>query len=163
TRGARGSLISTHRSNSRIRCSRTSRPGLPTTIGVRTIGPTRLIVESSTPIEGLRLSTDRRLATDRRALETPVMSKLSKNMTLRQFEHGYWYATEIKTFAQSLGVPGAGKLRKDELEKAIRHFLAHGTVAIPTKRSLSRSGVKDVELGLRLDRRVVLYTNDRET
>jgi len=91
------------------------------------------------------------------------MSKLSKNMTLRQFEHGYWYATEIKTFAQSLGVPGAGKLRKDELEKAIRHFLAHGTVAIPTKRSLSRSGVKDVELGLRLDRRVVLYTNDRET
>jgi hypothetical protein len=92
-----------------------------------------------------------------------AVSKLSKTMTLRQFDHGYWYATEIKRFAQSLGVPGAGKLRKDELEKAIRHFLAHGKVTSPTKRELSRSGVKDVDLGLRLDRRVVLYTNDRET
>ena len=62
------------------------------------------------------------------------MSKLSKKMTLRQFDHGYWYATEIKRFAQSLGVPAAHRLRKDELEKAIRHFLAHGKVASPTKR-----------------------------
>jgi hypothetical protein len=91
------------------------------------------------------------------------MSKLSKDMTLRQFDHGYWYATEIKRFAQSLGVPAAHKLRKDELEKAIRHFLAHGKVTNPTKRDSSRSGIKDVDRGLRLDRRVVLYTNDRDT
>jgi len=91
------------------------------------------------------------------------VSKLSKEMTQREFDHGYWYATEIKRFAQSLGLPDAHKLRKDELEKAIRHFLAHGKVTTPTKRNLSRSGVKDVELGLTLDRRVVLYTNDRET
>jgi hypothetical protein len=84
-------------------------------------------------------------------------------MTPRQFDHGYWYATEVKAFAHSLGVPGASKLRKDELEKAVRQFLAHGTVARATKRNLSRSGVKDVDLGLSLDRRVVLYTNDRET
>ena len=91
------------------------------------------------------------------------MSKLSKKMTLRQFDHGYWYATEIKRFAQSLGVPAAHRLRKDELEKAIRRFLATGKVMSPTKRALSRSGVKDVDRGLQLDRHVVLYTNDRET
>jgi hypothetical protein len=88
---------------------------------------------------------------------------LSKTMTLRQFDHGYWYATEIKAFAQSLGIQSAYKLRKDELEKAIRHFLAHGKLANPTKRNLSRSGVKDVDRGLRLDLPVVLYTNDPET
>jgi SAP domain-containing protein len=91
------------------------------------------------------------------------MSKLSKEMTLRQFDHGYWYATEIKRFAQSLGVPAAHRLRKDELEKAIRHFLAYGKVTNPTKRDSSRSGIKDVDRGLRLDRRVILYTNDRAT
>jgi len=90
-------------------------------------------------------------------------SKLSKKMTLRQFDHGYWYATEIKRFAQSLGLPSAHKLRKDELEKAIRHFLAHGEVTSPTKRDLSRSGIKDVDRGLQLDLAVILYTNDRET
>ena len=93
----------------------------------------------------------------------PRRNRLSKNMTLRQFDHGYWYATEIKRFAQSLGLPSAHKLRKDELEKAIRHFLVHGKVTSPTKRDLSRSGIKDVDRGLRLDLPVVLYTNDRET
>jgi SAP domain-containing new25 len=91
------------------------------------------------------------------------MRKLSKEMTLRQFDHGYWYATEIKKFAQSLGVPAAHRLRKDELEKAIRHFLTHGKVTSPTRRDPSRSGIKDVDRGLRLDRRVILYTNDRPT
>jgi hypothetical protein len=84
-------------------------------------------------------------------------------MTVRQFDHGYWYATEIKSFAQSLGIQSAHKLRKDELEKAIRHFLVRGKVTRPTTRNLSRSGIKDVDRGLRLDLRVVLYTNDRET
>ena len=93
----------------------------------------------------------------------PRRNRLSKNMTLRQFDHGYWYATEIKRFAQSLGLPSAHKLRKDELEKAIRHFLVHGKVTSPTKRDLSRSGIKDVDRGLRPDLPVVLYTNDRET
>ena len=84
-------------------------------------------------------------------------------MTLRQFDHGYWYATEIKKFAKRLGLPSPHRLRKDELEKAIRHFLAHGKVRSPTKRDLTRSGIKDVDRGLRLDLAVILYTNDRET
>ena len=89
--------------------------------------------------------------------------KLSKQMTLRQFDHGYWYATEIKRFAQSLGLPSAHKLRKDELKRAIRHFLRHGKITSPTKRDLSRAGIKDVDRGLRLDLAVILYTNDRAT
>ena len=91
------------------------------------------------------------------------MPGLSRTMTVRQFDHGYWYATEIKHFAKSLGVRGVHQLRKDELEKIIKQFLTHGTITSPAKGNLSRAGVKDVERGLGLDRRVVLYTNDRET
>lgn len=47
---------------------------------------------------------------------------------------GYCYAAEMKTFAKSLGIPAAGRRRKDELEKAIlalvdrtqRHLVAFG-------------------------------------
>ena len=84
-------------------------------------------------------------------------------MTLTEFDNGYWYATELKEFAEAIGIPSAAKLRKDELEKAIELYLATGKIENPTKRSLSTSGVKDVELGLRLDLPVVLYTNDKET
>jgi hypothetical protein len=44
-------------------------------------------------------------------------------MTSTQFENGYWYATEIKNFAERIGIPFASKLRKDELERAIKVFL----------------------------------------
>src|SRR2546426_12479133 len=84
-------------------------------------------------------------------------------MTLRQFDNGYWYATELKTFAQTIRLPSAGKLRKDELEKAIRLFLESGEIKKPTKRKLSMSGIKDIQRGLRLDLPVVVYTNDKET
>jgi hypothetical protein len=84
-------------------------------------------------------------------------------MTVKQFDNGYWYATELKEFAERIGIPAANKLRKDELERAIKLFLETGKIKTPTKRSLSNSGRKDVELGLRLDLRVVVYTNDKET
>lgn len=84
-------------------------------------------------------------------------------MTLTEFDNGYWYATDLKKFAQAIGIPSAAKLRKDELEKAIALYLTTRKVENPTKRSLSTSGVKDVELGLRLDLPVVRYTNDKET
>ena len=84
-------------------------------------------------------------------------------MTVTQFENGYWYATEIKAFASTIGIPSANRLRKDELEKAIKLFLETGKIKSPTKRSLSISGTKDVERGLSLDLPVVAYTNDKET
>jgi hypothetical protein len=84
-------------------------------------------------------------------------------MTQAQFDNGYWYATELKDFAERIGIPSASKLRKDELERAIKAFLQTGRIESPTRRSLSTSGVRDVERGLSLDLRVVVYTNDKKT
>ena len=92
-----------------------------------------------------------------------MKTKLSTSMTLTQFDNGYWYAAELKEFAETIGIPSANKLRKDELETAIKHFLKTGKIKSPTKRSLSTPGPKDVELGLSLDLPVVVYTNDKET
>jgi len=90
-------------------------------------------------------------------------TKLSTSMTLTEFDNGYWYATELKEFAEAIGIPSATRLRKDELEKAIKYHLATGKIENPTRRSLATSGAKDVTRGLRLDLPVVVYTNDKET
>jgi len=84
-------------------------------------------------------------------------------MTLTQFDNGYWYTTELKQFAKTIGIPAAHKLRKDELEKAIQGFLTTGQIKRPPQRSCPTSGTKDVEQGLRLDLRVVRYVNDQAT
>jgi hypothetical protein len=91
-----------------------------------------------------------------------LKTKLSTSMTLTQFDNGYWYAAELKEFAETIGIPFANKLRKDELETAIKHLLKTGKIKSPTKR-LSTSGPKDVELRLSLDLPVVVYMNDKET
>jgi len=91
------------------------------------------------------------------------MRKLSKTMTVSQFENGYWYATELKQFAESIGIPSANKLRKDELEKAVKVFLGTGKIEKPTQRSLTKIGIKDVEKGLHLKLPIVNYTSNRET
>src|SRR5215510_14808464 len=90
-------------------------------------------------------------------------SKLSKNMTVAEFDNGYWYATEIKDFAKAIGIPHSNKLRKDELEKSIKLFLKTGKAVLPTKRSLVKSGIKDIKKGLSLDLPIVHYTSNRET
>jgi SAP domain-containing new25 len=88
---------------------------------------------------------------------------LSPTMTLRDFENGYWYLEQLKNFAQRIGIPAAKRLRKDELEKAIVAFLRTGKAESPTKRSLRKTGVKDVERGLDLKLRIKNYTNNHET
>jgi hypothetical protein len=84
-------------------------------------------------------------------------------MTITQFENGYWYATELKEFAEVIGIPAANKLRKDELEKAIISFLKSGTIRNPTRRSFAKTGIRDSERGLSLKLPVVNYTNDQTT
>lgn len=84
-------------------------------------------------------------------------------MTVTEFDNGYWYATEIKNFAEKIGIPDSGKLRKDELEKAIKLFLKTGKVALPTKRRLTKTGIKDLEKGLSLRLLIGNYTSNRET
>src|SRR4051812_11711067 len=92
-----------------------------------------------------------------------MASTLSPTMTLREFENGYWYREQLKEFAEQIGIPAATNLRKDELEKAIVVFLRTGIAALPTKRSLRRTGLKDVERGLHLKLRIENYTSNRET
>ena len=84
-------------------------------------------------------------------------------MTEEQFDNGYWYALEIKAFADEIGIPSAAKLRKDELEKLIKHFLLTGEVKSSTRRNLSKSGIRDIEKGLKLKLPVVNYTSNKET
>jgi hypothetical protein len=84
-------------------------------------------------------------------------------MTPREFENGYWYAAELKIFGERIGIPSATRLRKDELEQAIVAYLRTGTAALPTKRSLRRPGIPDVERGLTLKRRIEHYTSNRTT
>src|SRR5262245_29205873 len=92
-----------------------------------------------------------------------MAGKLSPTMTLREFENGYWYVDELRDFACELGIPGAKKLRKDEIERAVVAFLRTGTVALPTKRALRKTGVKDLERGLTLDLLIEHYTSNRKT
>ncbi len=84
-------------------------------------------------------------------------------MTVEEFDNGYWYAVEVKKFAREIGIQGASRLRKDELEKAIKGFLKTGKCKRPTKRTLTPSGRKDVDLGLTLSLPVNNYTDNRAT
>jgi len=84
-------------------------------------------------------------------------------MTETQFENGYWYATELRAFARDLGVPSAAKLRKDELERTVRHFLRTGEVADLVTRSVAKPGSRDVDEGLTPDLVVRHYTSNKET
>jgi hypothetical protein len=84
-------------------------------------------------------------------------------MSLVQFRNGYWYVTDLKRFARGVGIPAAVRLRKDELERAIEGFLRTGTVSPSTIPQRSVREARDVDQGLRLDRRIVAYTNDGET
>jgi hypothetical protein len=89
--------------------------------------------------------------------------KLSPKMTTRQFDNGYWYTNELREFAKRIGIPGAARLRKDELEKSVKIFLKTGQLKNPTRRSLKTFGEKDVERGLHLDLPIRVYTNNKET
>src|SRR5262245_23982547 len=92
-----------------------------------------------------------------------MTKSLSPSMTLHDFETDYWYLDQLKNFAERIGIPAAKKLRKDELETAIVSFLRTGHAAVPTKRSLRKTGLKDVERGLTLKRHIENYTSNRET
>jgi SAP domain-containing new25 len=89
--------------------------------------------------------------------------RLAPTMTLREFENGYWYLDDLRDFARQIGIPETTKLRKDEIERAVVAFLRTGTVNLPTKRALRKTGTKDLEHGLGLNLRIEHYTSNRET
>ena len=93
----------------------------------------------------------------------PNMKRLSKAMTVSQFEKGYWYATALKSFAKSLGIPRVSILRKDQLEDAIKQVLCTGEVGHSTLPARTLSGIRDSATRLKLTTPIANYTNNRET
>jgi len=90
-------------------------------------------------------------------------ARLRASMSEAEFDNGYWYATELQEFAATLGIPAANRLRKDELERALKYFIRTGRVGESTGGRRPNTGVRDVDKGLRLDLPVVAYTSNRET
>lgn len=84
-------------------------------------------------------------------------------MSVAQFDNGYWYAVDLKRFAKAVGIPSAHRLRKDQLESAIRKFLATGSITKAPKRKSATPTQRDVDRGLRPGLRVVAFTNDAAT
>ncbi len=92
-----------------------------------------------------------------------MKKKLSKKLSLADFECGYWYVDEMREFAVSIDIPGAKKLRKDELEDALRAFFETGELKAPRRKLLSKTGQADLELGLSTKLPIKHYTSNRVT
>jgi hypothetical protein len=90
-------------------------------------------------------------------------SVLSKRMSLRAFENGYWYQTELVEFGKTLGLPAAHRMRKNELESAIKAYLATGRLPNKISSRPLKKGVKDLDRGLTLDLVIANYTSNRQT
>ena len=84
-------------------------------------------------------------------------------MSEAEFDNGYWYTSQLREFATAIGIPSAGRLRKDELERALKRFIRTGRVEQSTVDRRPRAGARDVDKGLRLDLPIVNYTSNRET
>ena len=89
--------------------------------------------------------------------------KLTKNISEEQFNNSYWYVEEIKSFAKSLGIANSSKLRKDELEALIKNYLRTGEIGTVHRKNITKKGIKDCELGLKLTLVITHYTNNEET
>ncbi|AZZ94065.1 hypothetical protein EUZ85_26440 [Hahella sp. KA22] len=89
------------------------------------------------------------------------MTKLHKGISQEEFENGYFYATELKEFAQSLGIK-TGSLRKNEIEQHIKSHLFGVDQGELPKNVANRqaSGARDK---LAADSFVVNYVSDKAT
>jgi len=88
---------------------------------------------------------------------------LLAGMTLRAFDNGYWYAAELRKLAIEMGIPFANKLRKDQLEAAIKDLLFASETKAAAISIAPKQGLRDVDRGLCLDLQVSHYTSNKET
>ena len=89
--------------------------------------------------------------------------KLTRTITETEFNNGYWYSTDLRSFAIDVGIPAASRLRKDELEAAIKTLIRTGRPPPNAPRAPATGDVSDLTLGLRLDLPVRRYTSNHET
>jgi len=90
-------------------------------------------------------------------------NKLKKSMSLSQFNNGYWYADEIKAFAKEIGIVNTSKLRKDELEQLIKHYLKTGQIKNSNRNNVVKTGIKDIDKGLKTSLQVIHYISNKQT
>lgn len=90
-------------------------------------------------------------------------TKLTKNITEKEFDIGYWYADELKVFAKRIGIANSSKLRKDELEQLIKHFLKTGRIKNSKRKNVIKSGSRDLEIGLTKCLPICNYTSNKQT
>jgi len=86
--------------------------------------------------------------------------KLSRTMSLEDFENGYFYAAELKFFAKDIGIRVAN-LRKFELEGLIAAFLKTGQVPV-SHPSMPRKSATERDV-LAAETQVVNYVGDKRT
>lgn len=84
-------------------------------------------------------------------------------MSLRAFENGYWHAVELAAFGKALGLREAGRMRKNELEAAIKTFLQTGRLPKAVGSKPIKQGVRDLDLGLTLALPIGNYTSNKQT
>ena len=89
--------------------------------------------------------------------------KLTKDISEEQFDNGYWYAYEIKSLAKDLGIANFSKLRKDELETLIKNYLRTGKIGTSKRKNITKKGIIDSELGLKISLMINNCTNNKET
>ena len=103
------------------------------------------------------------MAGSAKPIDSARKRKLSAAMTLRAFDNGYWYAAELREFAMNVRIPFASKLRKDQLETAIKNLLFADGAKVETICVTPKQGPRDVDRGLDLDLPVIHYTSNKET
>lgn len=85
---------------------------------------------------------------------------LRPDMSVEEFDDGYFYAADLKDFARELGIP-VGNRRKIELEELIREYLATGRV--PTRKPVPPRTAGQPRDRLAPDVVVTNYVGDKTT
>ena len=84
-------------------------------------------------------------------------------MSLRAFENGYWYQTDLVAFGKTLGLSSAHRMRKSELISAITTYFRTGRLPRTVSAKPLKKGPRDLDAGLSLRRTISNYTSNRET
>jgi len=90
-------------------------------------------------------------------------TKLTKSITETDFDNGYWYASEIKAFSKQIGIANSSRLRKDELEQLIKHFIRTGQIEKSDRKNVVKAGTKDLDIGLTTSLPIINYTSNKQT
>src|SRR5687768_14404163 len=89
--------------------------------------------------------------------------RLTKDITETEFDKGYWYASEIKALGKEIGIVNSSKLRKDELEHLIKHYIRTGQIKKAVRKNIIKAGTKDLDKGLTTSLPIVNYTSNQQT